>query len=158
MTQKGVGFILVVLAVVSTERAAAPASYLFIMPSSAKASSTGKRKPTTRENTTNKKGKAKDPATLIKDFSTIYGKIMFSEDGIYQLTPAESARCGVLIQSQQWFLNKAVFTGLQDTFQFSHAFADDIQEEGAEIVAQGDEVEHAPLEVFVNLIDAVGNV
>jgi hypothetical protein len=82
---------------------------------------------------------------------------MFSEDCIYQLAPAESARCGVLIQNQQQFLDKAVSTDLQDTFQFSHAFAEDVQEDEAEIVAQGDEVEHASLEVFANLIDAVGN-
>jgi hypothetical protein len=80
---------------------------------------------------------------LIKDFSTIYGRIMFGENGIYQLTPAESARCGVLIQSQPWYLDKAVSTDLHDAFQFSHAFAEELQEDGAEIVVHGDEVEHA---------------
>jgi hypothetical protein len=83
---------------------------------SAKASSTGKRKPTTRASASNKKGKAKDSKTLIKDFSTKYGKIMSSEDGSFQLTPAESARCGVLLQSQPWYLDKAVSMGFQDGF------------------------------------------
>jgi hypothetical protein len=47
--------------------------------------------------------------------------------------------------------------GLQGGFQFCHTFAEELQDEEAEIRAQGDEVEHASLESFVNLIDAVGN-
>jgi hypothetical protein len=48
--------------------------------------------------TSNKKGKGKDPASVIEEFGTTYGKTMFGEAGIYQLTPADSGRCGMLIQ------------------------------------------------------------
>jgi hypothetical protein len=157
MTQKGIASFSLFLLLCNTKRATAPAKvYLFITPSSAKASSTGKRKQPARAATGNKKGKAKDSKALIKDFTSKYGRIMFSEDGIYQLTPAESARCGVLLQSQQWYLDRAASMGLQGGFQFCHTFAEELQDEEAEIRAQGDEVEHASLESFVNLIDAVG--
>jgi hypothetical protein len=76
-------------------------------------SSIGKRKPATGAKTSNNKGKGEDPATVIEEFYTAYGKNMFDEDGIYQLTQADSARCGVLIQKQKWFLDKAVSMGLQ---------------------------------------------
>ena len=98
MTQKGVLFIPVVLAVVYTKRATAPASYLFIMSSSANASLSGKRKPATAAKTSKKKGEGMDPASVIEEFGTTYGNMMFDEAGISQLTPADSGRCGMLIQ------------------------------------------------------------
>jgi hypothetical protein len=81
---------------------------------------------------------------------------MFGKDGIFELTPAESARCGMLLQSQQWYLDKADSMGLQGCYQFTLAFADELKEEEAEIMAQGDAVDKASLEVFVNLVDTVG--
>jgi hypothetical protein len=93
-----------------------------------------------------------DPASVIEEFGTTYGNMMFGEAGIYQLTPAASGRCGMLIQKQYRF-----HPGLQDTFEFTQAATDGWQEDGAEIRKQGDGVEYASLEVFANLVNAVGN-
>ena len=46
--------------------------------------------------------------------------------------------------------------GLQDTFEFTQASTDGWQKDEAKIRKQSDDVEYASLEVFVNLIDAVG--
>jgi hypothetical protein len=93
MTQKGVLFIPVVLAVVYTKRATAPASYLFIMSSSANASLSGKRKPATAAKTSNKnKGKGKDPASVIEEFGTTYGKIMSGAQPLHSLFRLQGGR------------------------------------------------------------------
>jgi hypothetical protein len=126
------------------------------MPSSANSGSSSKRKSTPAAKTSSKKGKGVDPASMIKKFDTTYGRIMFGEEGINQLTPADSRRCGMLTQKQQWLLDKADSIGLQDTFEFTQPFVNGLQKDEADIKKQGDDIEYAPLEVFVNLIDAVG--
>jgi hypothetical protein len=82
---------------------------------------------------------------------------MFSDDGIFQLTPAESGHCGLLIQNQKWFLDNATSLGLKGAFVFTQAFVDDLQKDEQAIKDEGNAVEYASLKVFVNLIDAVGN-
>ena len=63
---------------------------------------------------------------------------MFGKNGMFPFTPAESARCGLLLQGQKWYLDKAEGMGLQDGFEFTPELADDLEDEEAEIVAQGD--------------------
>jgi len=74
---------------------------LFITSSSANASLSGKRKPATAAKTSKKKGEGMDPASVIEEFGTTYRNRMFDEAGISQLTPADSGRCGMLIQKQR---------------------------------------------------------
>jgi hypothetical protein len=124
--------------------------------SKSKASATGKRRSARKTTGAKKKGKTQAPEELVKSFSTKYGKSMFSTDGMFDFTPAESAHCGLLLQSQQWYLDKADDMGLQDCFEFTPELADNLRDEEAEILAQGDEVATDSLEVFVDLIDAIG--
>jgi hypothetical protein len=123
---------------------------------SAKSSSSGKRKTAAPTTANSKNGKGADPASVIEGFDTAYGREMFSEEDIFQLTPAESGHCGMVIQNQQWFLDNADSFGLKDEFSFTQAFVDGLQKDEDKIRKQGDNVEHASLKVFVNLIDAVG--
>jgi hypothetical protein len=57
---------------------------------------------------------------------------MFGKNGMFPFTPAESARCGLLLQGQKWYLDKAEGMGLQDGFEFTLELADDLRDEEAE--------------------------
>jgi hypothetical protein len=124
--------------------------------SKSKASATVKRKSARNAADAKKKNKTQAPEELVKSFSTKYGKNMFSDDGLFFFTPGESARCGLLLQSQQWYLDKADDMGLKDCFVFTPELADELRDEEADIMAQGDVVATDSLEVFVNLIDTLG--
>jgi hypothetical protein len=87
--------------------------------SKSKASATGKLKSARSVAVAKKKNKTQAPEELVKSFSTKYGKNMFSDDGLFFFTPGESARCGLLLQSQQWYLDKADDMGLKDCFVFT---------------------------------------
>jgi hypothetical protein len=123
-----------------------------------KTPATAKRKSPRTPASAKKKSKTRAPETMMKEFDTKYGSIMFGLDGMFPLTPAESARCGLLLQCQRWYLDKAEHMGLQDSFEFTLELADDLTEEEAEMVAQGQEVGTDSLEVFADLIDAVGKL
>jgi hypothetical protein len=94
--------------------------------SKSKTPATGKRKSARNATVAKKKNKAQAPEELVKSFSTEYGKNMFSEDGLFFLTPGEPARCGLLLQSQQWYLDKADEMGLKDCFVFTPKLADEL--------------------------------
>jgi hypothetical protein len=75
--------------------------------SKSKASATVKRKSARNAADAKKKNKTQAPEELVKSFSTKYGKNMFGKNGMFFFTPAESARCGLLLQGQTWYLDKA---------------------------------------------------
>ena len=101
LTQKGIASLSLFLLFCTRRELQHQQVYLFITSSSANASSSGKRKPATAAKTSKKKGEGMDPASVIEEFGTTYGNMMFDEAGISQLTPADSGRCGMLIQKQR---------------------------------------------------------
>jgi hypothetical protein len=122
-----------------------------------------KRKSTAAPKSKSKKGKKVDPASVVAGYETGYGKMMFSQDGRFQLTPAESSQAGLLIQKQKWFLDKASSSwpvlycrSPISLLVFTQAFVDGCRKDEQEIKDGGDVVEFVSLQAFVKLIDAVG--
>ena len=123
-----------------------------------KTTATGKRKsPRAKAPATKKKSKTLSPGNSVSEFATKYGRAMFGSDGAFPLTPAQSADCGRLLQRQKWYENKSEIMGLQDTFEFTDELAEELTDDEAVMVAQGQDVDIDSLTVFVDLIDAVGN-
>jgi hypothetical protein len=101
-----------------------------------KTPATGRHKSARTSAPAKKKGKTETPGNTISEFDTKYGSIMFGPDGAFPLTPAQSAHCGLLLQSQKWYRDKAELMGLQDSFEFTIELAEELTEEEAEMVAQ----------------------
>jgi hypothetical protein len=130
---------------------------------SSQGSSVAAAKPTKRKSTAapvtapkskSKKGKKADPASVVAEYETGYGKMVFSKDGRFQLTPAESSQAGLLIQKQKWFLDKASsLLPVTNQFVFTQAaFVDGCRKDEQEIKDGGDVVEFVSLQAFVKLI------
>jgi hypothetical protein len=96
-----------------------------------------KRKATVPPKSKSKKGKKADPASMVAEYETSHGKMMFGKDGRFYLTPAESAQAGLLVQKQRWFLEKASYIGLKDKFVFTQAFVDGCRKDEHEINVLG---------------------
>ena len=122
----------------------------------AKSKTSTKRKSPRTTAESKKKSKTSAPEILVADFDTDYGKIMFGPDGVYPLTPAKSALVGLLLQEQKWYQDKAVDMGLDEFEPFTRELADELVDNEAELIAEGQELEDLPLESFASLIDAVG--